>query len=235
MTHSHFSKIGGLNMPKVTDEYLRDKRNFILECTNEILKEKPLYQITMRDIIKKADFSQGAIYRYYANIDEIYIDLINKNTTYNLLEQKIDTLLNSEQPAKPVILDCIIAIGEYIEELLKSVGGKTCFELLVTYAYDTEKRNAIFPKLKFKQSLEYAQNKIVEYLTQNINQGILQTTIPVNSIIMFICISIDGITQSVAINTVGAGGEKTVVDISEMFQTLAKALISFLEEHRIEQ
>ena len=72
-------------MPKVTEEYLTGKRNLILECTNEILIEKPLYQITMRDIIKKAGFSQGAIYRYYANIDEIYIDLINTNTTYNLL------------------------------------------------------------------------------------------------------------------------------------------------------
>lgn len=219
-------------MPKVTDEYLTDKKNFILECTNEILKEKPLYLITMRDIIKRAGFSQGAIYRYYTNIDEIYIDLINKNTTYNLLEQKIDTLLSSEQSKKAILSECIIAIGEYVEELLKSVGGRTCFELIVSYAYDAEKKNTVFPKLKFKQSLEYAQSKIVEYLMQNIHQGVLQTTIPVNSIIMFICISIDGITQSVAVNTIE---DITTVNISEMFQTLAKALISFLEEHDIEQ
>lgn len=219
-------------MPKVTDEYLTDKRNFILECTNEILKEKPLYLISMRDIIKRAGFSQGAIYRYYTNIDEIYIDLINKNTTYNLLEQKIDTLLSSEQSEKAILSECIIAIGEYVEELLKSVGGRTCFELIVLYAYDAEKKKTIFPKLKFKQSLEYAQNKIVEYLKQNIHQGVLQATIPVNSIIMFICISIDGITQSVAVNTVE---DITTVDISEMFQILAKALISFLEECHIER
>lgn len=222
-------------MPKVTDEYLTDKRNLILECISEILKEKPLYLITMRDIIKKAGFSQGAIYRYYSNIDEIYIDFINKNITYNLLEQKIDALLNSEQLAKSIISDCIIVMGEYIEELLRSVGGKTCFELLVTYAYDTEKRNSIFPKLKFKQSLEYAQNKIVEYLMQNIHRGVLQSTIPVNSIIAFTCISIDGIAQSAAINTMEAAGDKTAVDISEMFHTLAKALVSFLEESPIEQ
>lgn len=221
-------------MPKVTDEYLTNKRNSIIECTNEILKEKPLYQITMRDIIKKAGFSQGVIYRYYANIDEIYLDLINKYTTCNLLEQKIDMLINSEQPIKSVVSDCVVAIGEYIEELLKSVGGKTCFELLVTYAYDVEKRNAIFPKLKFKQSLEYAQNKIVEYLMKNIHQGVLRTTISVDSIIMFTGISIDGITQSVAVNTGEGVGKKTVLDVSEMFQTLAKALISFLEECHIE-
>lgn len=219
-------------MPKVTDEYLAGKRNFILECTNKILREKPLYQITMRDIIKKAGFSQGVIYRYYANIDEIYIDLINKNPIPNLLEQRIDYLVSSEQTIKSVVSDCIVSIGEYIEELLKSIGGKTCFELLVTYAYDAEKRNVIFPKLQFKQSLEYAQNKIVEYLMQKIQQGVLQTSISVNSISMFTGISIDGIMQSVAMNTVE---NKTIVNVSEMFQTLAKALISFLEEHHIDK
>lgn len=222
-------------MPKVTDEYLAGKRNFILECTDEILKEKPLYQITMRDIIKKAGFSQGVIYRYYANIDEIYMDLINKNPISNLLEQRIDYLVSSEQTIKSVVSDCIVSIGEYIEELLKSIGGKTCFELLVTYAYDAEKRNVIFPKLQFKQSLEYAQNKIVEYLMQKIQQGVLQTSISVDSIIMFTGISIDGIMQSVAMNTVENAEDKTIVDVPEMFQTLAKALISFLEEHHIDK
>jgi len=215
-------------MPKVTDEYLADKKDFILECTYQILKEKPLYQIAMRDIIKKAGFSQGAIYRYYANIDEIYIDLINKNTTYNLLEQNIDTLLSSERTEKVILSECIIAIGEYIEELLKSVGGKTCFELTVFYAYDFEKRATVFSKLKFKQSLEYAQNKIMEYILSNVEKGIFNPHIPIRSIIMFVSSFIDGIAQSVA--TGAAAGHDNPADISMMFQTLAKAIIGFLED-----
>lgn len=188
-------------MPKVTDKYLTERKDFILECTNEVLKEKPLYLISMRDIIKKAGVSQGAIYRYYANIDEIYVDLINKNTTYNLLEQEIDSLLDSEQEEKLILYNCIIAIGKYIEELLKTVGGKTCFELLVFYAYDNEKRNTIFPLLKFKQSLEYAQNKIVDYMTEKIKNKVLHPSVSVDSMIMFVSISIDGIAQSVAMST----------------------------------
>ncbi|MGL6199327.1 MAG: TetR/AcrR family transcriptional regulator [Lachnospiraceae bacterium] len=217
-------------MPKVTDDYLTDKRNFILECTNEILKEKPLYQITMRNIIKKAGFSQGAIYRYYSNLDEIYIDLINKSTTDNFLEQKIDALLSSEQPEKMILSECIMAIGDYVEELLKSVGGKTCFELLVFYAYDNKKRNTVFPQLKFKQSLEYAQNKLVDYTISNIQKGILRPTISMNAIIMFICVSIDGIAQTVSMSAIGDNDKdkRLKLDISEMFETLAKAIINFL-------
>lgn len=219
-------------MPKVTDEYLTDKRNFILECTNDILKEKPLYAITMRDIIKRAGFSQGAIYRYYANIDEIYVDLINKNTTYNLLEQKIDTLINSEQPTKTILSECIMAMGEYIEELLKSVGGKTCFELVVSYAYDLEKRATVFPQLKFKQSLEYAKNRIVEYTMSNVDRGVFSPQIPVPSIIMFTGIFIDGVAQSAATYAPEGNQQDSelAVDLPDLFGALAKAIIGFLGE-----
>lgn len=85
----------------------------------------------MRDIIKKAGFSQGIIYHYYASLDEIYVDYINKYSTYNLLEHNIDTILSPNQPEKEILSNCIIALGNYIEELLKSVGGRTCFELTV--------------------------------------------------------------------------------------------------------
>lgn len=214
-------------MPKVTDEYLVDKKNYILKCTGEILKIKPLYSVTMRDIIKKAGFSQGIIYHYYASLDEIYIDYINKNTTYNLLEQNIDLLLNSELTEKEILSECIIAIGKYIEELLKSVGGRTCFELTVLYAYDFEKRTAIFPKLKFKQSLVYAQNKILEYVSNNIEKGVFSPQIPIRSISMFVSNFIDGIAQSMATDV--AEGNDSPEDISMMFHTLAKAVICFLE------
>lgn len=213
-------------MPKVTDEYIADKKSYILKCTGEILKEKPLYLVTMRDIIKKAGFSHGIIYHYYANLDEIYVNYINKNTPDNLLELNIDTLLNSERAEKEVLSECIVAIGDYIEELLKSIGGKTCFELTVFYAYDFEKRATVFPKLKYKQSLEYAQTKIAEYILAGVESGVFHPQIPIRSIILFASSFIDGIAQSVATGT--AEGDDGLVDISIMFQTLAKAIIGFL-------
>lgn len=129
------------------------------------------------------------------------------------------------------LAECFIAMGEYIEELLKSVVGKTFFELTVLYAYDFEKRAAIFPKLKFKQSLEYAQHKIVEYALSNVEKGVFQPQIPMRSIILFVSSFIDGIAQSVAINTEDGGNHDSepASNIPEMFQALAKAVISFLE------
>lgn len=215
-------------MPKVSDDYLQKKRNYILECTGDILREKPLYTVTMRDIIKKAGFSQGIIYHYYANLDEIYVDYINKYTTYNLLEQNIDSLLSSEKTEKEILYDCILAIGKYIEELLKSVGGRTCFELMVCYAYDLEKRATVYPKLSFKQSLEYAQNKIVEYTLKNIEKGIFHPQIPIQSLLIFISSFIDGIAQSMA--TCLVEQNDNLVNIPIMFKILAKAMVDNMEE-----
>ena len=218
-------------MPKVTDRYLADKRNFILECAGEILKEKPLYLVTMRDIIKKAGFSQGVIYRYYSGLDEIYIDFINQHTINDILEPRIDALLNSGQSEKTILSSCIAAMGEYMEELLKSVGGKTFFELIAYYSYDLEKRALVSPRLKFQQSLEYAQNRIMEYAMGNVDKGVFKSRIPVSSIIMFVISFIDGIALSVATNDAGNTERNFgfAIHIPELFETLAKAIIGFLE------
>lgn len=218
-------------MPKVTAEYLADKRKFILECTEEVLKEKSLYLITMGDIIKKAGFSQGAIYRYYVNLDEIYIDFINKHTGDNHLEQRIDALLSSKQPERTILTECFVAMGEYIEELLESVGGKTFFELIVYYSFDLEKTASVFPRLKYKQNLDCARNKIVEYGTSNIDKGIFKPQVPIRSLIQFVNIFIDGVAQMWYSMRQGAihYDPGSAPDISEMFRTLAKAVINFLE------
>jgi len=210
-------------MPKVTSEYLAEKRNYIIDCTGEILKEKPLYLITMRDIIVKAGFSQGAIYRYYAGLDEIYVDFINRHTAPTSLEQRLDTVLSSGQSEKVVLAECLKAMGVYIAEMMESVAGKAFFELTVLYAYDIEKRDAIYPRLKVKQSIEYAQHKIVEYVLSNVEKGVFHPLIPVSSIVQFVSIFTDGTAQSVATNAVNTP------DIVEMYHILAQAILGFLE------
>jgi AcrR family transcriptional regulator len=222
---------GGKKMPKVSDEYMEEKRNFILDCTEEILKEKPLYLVTMRDIIKKAGFSQGVIYRYYSGLDEIYGDFINRHTTDTFLEQKMEALLHSTQTEKVILSECFIVLGEYIEELMKSVAGKTFFDLMVLYASDFEKKEKIFPKLQFRQTLEYAQNKIVEYAISNVEKGVFRPHIPVETLIQFVSTFIDGIAlHAVVMNESDtSAADESATEISELFRVLAQAVINFLE------
>lgn len=217
-------------MPKVTDAYLASKREFIIQCAEEIFREKPLYQMTMRDIIKKTGYSQGAIYRYYANLDEIYLDLVNAYTPEQVLEAQIDQLLASNENEAHIIMEGLIAIGSYIESLQHVMGGKIYFELLVTYAYDAEKRNSVLSRLKFKQSLEYAQSRMVTYLEEQVQRGLLNPIIPLEEIVLFTCTSIDGIANDAAISQVEDHHSDLApqIDIVSMFQTLSKAITYFL-------
>nr|UDN51683.1 hypothetical protein JJC16_03090 [Clostridioides sp. ES-S-0107-01] len=140
-------------------------------------------------------------------------------------------MLSSDLTEKEILFECILSIGKYIDELLKSVGGKTCFELIVFYSFDIEKRATVHPKLNFKKSLAYAQNRIVDYTLKNIEKGIFLPRIPIHSLVMFISSFIDGIAQNVA--TSEAEENNNSMNIIEMFQILAKAMISFLKEKHI--
>lgn len=61
----------------------------------------------------------------------------------------------------------------------------------------------------------------------NVEKGIFSPQIPIRSIVMFVSSFIDCIAQSAA--TDAAEDKDGSTEISVMFQTLAKAVISFLE------
>ncbi len=212
-------------MPKVSEEYTANKRNLIIKCANEAFKEKPLYQITMRDIIVKTGFSQGTIYRYYSYVDEIFLDSVNQSTPPKVLETHIERLLTSDKKENNIVFESITAVGEYIKDLQKTVGGKILFGLLVLYAFDSQKKESVIQKLIFKQSLDTTQNLIIGYILQNIEKGVFKPIIPLEEIIRFTQAAIDGISNDTAIQSIGSESETY---ITEMFKTLAKVLLYFI-------
>ena len=216
-------------MPK-DDDFLGDRREHILECAGEILKEKHVYLITMQDVVKKTGFSQAAIGRYYSNLDDIFVDYINEHTTRLRLENRIDKLLSSELPEGTVVSECLMALGEYIGELLETVFGKAFLELLILYSGDFQKRAVVFPRLRYKQSLEYAINRTMEYTLIGVQKGVFRPQYPVRSIVVFISAFIDGLAENlVLLSAAGEGNESgSAIDVPEMFEMLAKTAVGFL-------
>mgnify|MGYP000316821544 FL=1 len=66
-------------MPKVSKEYFDNKRKIILDAALKVFSKKPSYTVSMKDIIKESKLSHGGVYKYYSNIDDIIISLINRN------------------------------------------------------------------------------------------------------------------------------------------------------------
>ncbi len=83
------------------------KKQRIINAAVEILKEKPMEQITVRKIASKAGLTTGALYHHYKNKDEIIFDVITKSFRFtNELEDQVKD--SSEEVVKEQLLQRII-------------------------------------------------------------------------------------------------------------------------------
>ncbi|MFQ5870268.1 MAG: TetR/AcrR family transcriptional regulator [Candidatus Zixiibacteriota bacterium] len=67
-------------MPVATLEALRERerevrRELILSAAQRLFAEKDFRSVTVREIAKQAGVSPGTIYRYYENLDELFLDI----------------------------------------------------------------------------------------------------------------------------------------------------------------
>ncbi len=83
-------------MPKVSEEYLQNKKKSIVDATYRVCLRKPVEMVTMTDVIEETGLSQGGIYRFYKDLDEILSDMIaNMRSDYNIIA-RIDEATNDE-------------------------------------------------------------------------------------------------------------------------------------------
>ncbi len=58
-------------MPRVSDAYLAKRREQFLEAALRCFSRNGFHRATMQDIVREADLSAGAIYRYFASKEDI--------------------------------------------------------------------------------------------------------------------------------------------------------------------
>jgi AcrR family transcriptional regulator len=56
------------------------RRNLILSAAQSLFAERDFRSVTVREIAKAAEVSIGTIYNYYANVDELFLDIFVKGT-----------------------------------------------------------------------------------------------------------------------------------------------------------
>ena len=80
-------------MPKVTQEYIDNKRRMIVDSCYQVCLRKPVEMVTISDVIAETGLSQGGIYRFYKDLDEILSDMItNMRRDYNIID-KLDAAI----------------------------------------------------------------------------------------------------------------------------------------------
>ena len=150
-------------MPKVSEEYFEGKRKIILDAALKVFSKKPSYTVSMKDIIKESKLGQGGVYKYYSNIDDIIISLINRNKI--LVNPKNIIKDNYNNPEK-AIFEFLEAYKNYFFETTKEY-GKIFFELFPMLINDKKrikryanKTNSITnPSYWFKELFNYLEDK----------------------------------------------------------------------------
>lgn len=153
-------------MPKVSKEYFESKRKIILDAALKVFSKKPSYTVSMKDIIKESKLSQGGVYKYYSNIDDIIISLINEN---EIEVNPKDIIKDNYNNPKKVIFEFLKEFKNYFFESHNEY-GKIFFELypilindkkrLKKYASKTNSMN--HPRNWFKELFIYLDKKTEE-------------------------------------------------------------------------
>jgi hypothetical protein len=181
-------------MPKVNDDYLSQKRSLFLEAAYRVCMSKPMHTVSMREIITESGLSQGNIYRYFSNLDDVLIALINQKSTVYDVKELIDTAVSSNSIPERVVSEIILIWDKAILDNLLGV-GKIYYEICTAYISDKERLNQFHSKLLFASNESYIWEAMYGYIEQRILEGYFKPKLPEDGILGFHQTSLDGITR----------------------------------------
>lgn len=181
-------------MPKVNPNYFDSKRNEILDAAYRVCMQKPVYEVSMRDIIAESGFSQGGIYRYYSNIDDIFINLINQKSKFYNVELQIEKVIASAACPEKIVGGLLLIWKKVFLDNLVGV-GKIYYELTTLYANYPDKLAYFTSKNTLSSEQSVFEEKSLLYVAQKIEEGYFVPKIPFKDIISLLVTSLDGIIR----------------------------------------
>lgn len=219
-------------MPKVSKEYIKSKKTAIIEAALSVCKRKPLYEITMKDVIKEAGISQGGIYLYFSDIDDILITLINESNAKSDYKQNIDAIVENNTTYKCIIEDLFAFLGEYIKENVTTT-GKILFELTVLIANHPDRQEKIMSQITEIENSQYLTSQLFKKINEGIVSGDFKPILPIKDIFNFIMTSIDGIVRDVILQKCYGPIQNTQIEIDEigLMNTLSTAVLLMLSSN----
>lgn len=157
-------------MPKVNHTYYEERKNYIIECAYRVLQNKSLSELTMRDVIKETSFSQGTIYNYYKNIDEI-VSVIVCRYMIHMRQELSDCITDSGDfyDCYRRICDCMVRLHQENADLFEGMLGKISYS-----AIPLEKDDVLY---QVYQAGEELNDLIIDLLQNGIRAGMIRENI----------------------------------------------------------
>lgn len=188
-------------MPKVTEEYIHNKKQKIIDAAYNLCLQKTLSTVTMQDIIDATGFSQGGIYRFYKDIDEIFQDMLRDNRQKVNIMAQVDEIFaaKANTSIKNVLHQVFELLGDFMTRELMGI-VKINFELSVLAMNTPLRAEKILKDIEGTGNFEYLLQHTTEYLKQHIDAGSIRLKVSFEELLTYLISSYNGIEMSCIVN-----------------------------------
>lgn len=216
-------------MPKVSEGHIEKKRQQILEAAKRVCESKPLYSVTMKDIVTESGMSQGGVYKYFPNIDAVFVSILNEATLSHRIEADVEAILNSGVPSFQRITELIHYLGQYIADTVNS-NREIFFEIMTLYANEPTRFMEIKDQLVEVSVLDYLQRRLSGFILQGVADKTFVPAVPLEDLFGFVMVSLNGITQAmISANRLAAGGRPAPThNLDGLVRALAVSVLMLL-------
>lgn len=223
-------------MPKVDNGYLEKKMNDILDAAARLHSQRPLHTISMKDLVRETKLSQGGVYRYFSNIEDVWLALSYRYEREIDFRELVDSAFQDENT-----MPLRLILGRFFSDLAKEI-RKSLHNEFAKLAFEF---NAIFisrPNVLSAQQLQqqaqlseqigyrYLFGRLTKYMEASVQRMHLQPSKPLPVILLFIQASLDGIIRNLTIEQYmpnsGSDGSVTYAsNLDLMLESLLEAVL----------
>lgn len=216
-------------MPRVSEEYLKARRQEIVDAAHRVCLRKPVSMVTMSDIIAETGMAQGNIYRYYSDLDDILrAMLLDMRQNYSIIEETDRIFENVETEPVRDIMDKIFALlADKMEEHLMDI-QKINFDLSVMSINEPERTAKILGGITSEGNLEHLVKRTAELMGKAAGEGQIQPREPIEDIIKFLASSYSGIQMNCIISACYSDSPMAGYEPRKLFAVLEETVLYLL-------
>lgn len=170
--------------PRVSEKYKDEKKKTLLSFSRNVFVKKGYLKTSMQDIMDEAKISRGALYSYFKNIDEIFIEVLKIDDSKDLSALEFDenkSIWNQLNDWIEDILEDICNIADTLT-LAKS-------EFFVSLNYKNQKENLSY----IKDRHIILEKRIEKIIQMGIDRGEFNPKVSLNSIAIYFISFFDGL------------------------------------------
>lgn len=188
-------------MPKVTEEYIAGKKKLIVQAAYELCIEKTVSTVTMQDIINRSGLSQGGIYRFYHDIDEIFADMLVEMRKRVFIKDKVDEIFAKadEFSASEITNRIFDMLANFMTEELMGI-EKIDFELSVLAMNAPDRIEKILSGVDGVGHMEYIMLRTSEFFKKKLESGEMKAKVNEVELVTYIASAYSGIQMCCIVN-----------------------------------